>query len=141
MTLLLFAALLGVMVFFVAIISPAVFASLDAASGGRFLRHVFPRLFVFGLMLSALATAAAWYENYPAYSIAAIGLGLGFFINGFSLTPKINAARDAMLEETDSKPATERHFKLLHGCSVGIYLLQMVLLVLLLGRHLWLGFG
>ena len=52
--------LLGSMLFFVIIVSPTVFTSLSSDQASKFLRIIFPRLFLFGLILS-LFTALGYY--------------------------------------------------------------------------------
>ena len=52
--------LLGSMLFFVIIVSPTVFTSLSSDQASKFLRIIFPRLFLFGLILS-LVTALGYY--------------------------------------------------------------------------------
>ena len=52
--------LLGSMLFFVIIVSPTVFTSLSSDQASKFLRIFFPRLFLFGLILS-LVTALGYY--------------------------------------------------------------------------------
>ena len=52
--------LLGSMLFFVIIVSPTVFTSLSSDQASKFLRIIFPRLFLFGLVLS-LVTALGYY--------------------------------------------------------------------------------
>ena len=44
--------LLGSMLFFVIIVSPTVFTALSSDQASKFLRLIFPRLFLFGLALS-----------------------------------------------------------------------------------------
>ena len=45
-------ALIGFMMFFVIVVSPVVFKTLSQDEAPRFLRAVFPRLFLVGLFLS-----------------------------------------------------------------------------------------
>jgi len=49
---------LAVMVFFAGIVAPAAFASLDREAAGRFVSAVFPRYYLGGTVLGAVALAA-----------------------------------------------------------------------------------
>lgn len=53
------AAIAGFMLFFMAVVPQAAFKTLSAKAVGAFLRVLFPRLFLFGLMLSLAACVAA----------------------------------------------------------------------------------
>lgn len=122
-TLLIHAATLGFMIFFVAVISPAALKTLDMASVSKFLRYTFPRLFAFGFVLATLATFTAFLSaSSPAQVISLIS-ALFFLANWVVLTPKINNQRDLVLA---GDLAAKARFGRLHGVSVGLYLLQVV---------------
>ena len=61
---------------------------------------------------------------------ASILLVLGFAINGYVITPKINQARDEFLEGNAEK---DRLFKILHTVSVVIFLAQFGLSLFMIG--------
>ena len=135
-TMLIHSALFGFMVFFVVVISPTALTALDMAAASRFLRCVFPRLFAFGFAVATIATVTAFMTSHSTAQLISWVSAVFFLINWVVLTPKINAARDQMLA---GDTAAKRHFGLLHGASVGLYLVQMIasaVLVILLGRAL-----
>jgi hypothetical protein len=116
------AAIAGFMLFFMAVVPQAAFKTLSAKAVGAFLRVLFPRLFLFGLVLALAASLAAWQAGGDwqlAVSVLSAG---GFAVNVFILTPRINAYRDLDLE---GDAAAKRMFGLLHMASVGIFLLQL----------------
>ncbi|MEX0503125.1 DUF4149 domain-containing protein [Alphaproteobacteria bacterium LSUCC0719] len=116
------AAIAGFMLFFMAVVPQAAFKTLSAKAVGAFLRVLFPRLFLFGLVLALAASLAAWQAGADwqlAVSVLSAG---GFAVNVFILTPRINAYRDLDLE---GDAAAKRMFGLLHMASVGIFLLQL----------------
>ncbi|HCJ62324.1 MAG: hypothetical protein CML57_00675 [Rhodobacteraceae bacterium] len=122
-------ALLGVMVFFVAVVSPTVFASLDEDHAAGFLRKFFPRYFAFEALIGAIITLLLLLADkafWPGSTI--IGLAL---INMSLLTPRINDARDAWEAATDEadKRAKKRPFLILHAASVALFLINAGLAV------------
>lgn len=118
---LLAAAILGAMLFFAAVVAPAVFRNLPADHAGTFLRALFPCYYDALAVVSILA-ASLCLGTWPGAVLAAVALL--FVLARFWLMPKINAARDAR----DDKDAARR-FRLLHSLSVAINLAQMVALV------------
>ena len=59
-TLLIHAAMLGFMLFFVSVISPSALKALDMASASKFLRYAFPRIFAFGFVVATMATLTSF---------------------------------------------------------------------------------
>ncbi len=117
-------ALLGVMVFFVGVVSPTVFASLDEEHAAKFLRKFFPRYFAFEALIGAVITlllVLADKDFWPGTTI--IGLAL---INMSVLTPRINNARDDWEAATDDadKKAKKKPFLILHAISVALFLVN-----------------
>ena len=126
-TLLIHAAMLGFMVFFVAVISPSALKALDMSSASKFLRYVFPRIFAFGFVVATAATFTAFLAPPSPARLISLTSALFFLVNWLVLTPKINTQRDLMLAG-DAAPAAQvakSRFGRLHGLSVGLYLLQM----------------
>ena len=94
----------GAIIFQSAVVAPAVFADLDAESARRFLRTLFPRYYMAGIvcgfaaMFAALGLALlseAASVGYPLRLVAYTGMLLVNVYARQSLTPRINAARDA----------------------------------------------
>ena len=122
-TLLIHAAMLGFMVFFVAVISPSALKSLDMGSVSKFLRYAFPRIFAFGFVVATMATITAFLAPPSPARLISLVSALFFLVNWLVLTPRINAQRDLVLTGDN---AAKARFGRLHGVSVGLYLLQMV---------------
>ena len=116
------AAIAGFMLFFMAVVPQAAFKTLSAKAVGAFLRVLFPRLFLFGLVLALAASLAAWLAGADWQLAVSVLSASGFAVNVFILTPRINAYRDRDLE---GDAAAKRMFGLLHMASVGIFLLQL----------------
>ena len=129
-------AWLGSIVFFSFAIAPLIFQVLDSESAGRFLRAFFPRYYVWGAVSGALALPCAvgvplafpehrgpWVGLQAMVIIVAILMTL-YAVN--SLTPAINAARDA-------GDAGKARFDKLHHRSV---MLNGFVLLLLVGLEI-----
>lgn len=125
------AALLGSMLFFPVVVAPMVFRVLPAEQAGRFLRCMFPRYYLWGLAMSALGLAAAINLQITAFLLLSLVL-IGFVLSREILMPGINEARDLAVQTRD--PAHGRRFRRLHGISVVINVVQIVLLAILLVR-------
>ena len=121
--------LLGSMLFFVIIVSPTVFTSLSSDQASKFLRIIFPRLFLFGLVIS-LVTSLGYYITslYIEMILALVSLIL-FFLNRNLLTPMINYYRD---KEIEGDIKSKKYFKLLHLLSVLFFVINSIILVFFL---------
>ena len=121
--------LLGAMLFFVIIVSPTVFTALSSDQASNFLRLIFPRLFLFGLILS-LFTALGYNVSglYIEMTLALISSIL-FFLNRNLLTPMINYYRD---KEIKGDIKSKKYFKLLHLISVLFFIINLIILVFFL---------
>ena len=121
--------LLGSMLFFVIIVSPTVFTSLSSDQASKFLRIIFPRLFLFGLVIS-LVTSLGYYISslYIEMILALVSLIL-FFLNRNLLTPMINYYRD---KEIEGDIKSKKYFKLLHLLSVLFFVINSIIIVFFL---------
>ena len=117
------AAIIGFMVFFSAVVAQSVFKTLSQKAAGAFLRVLFPRMFIFGLILSLMASAVAAYDGVAQMALLSIFVSTGFAINAFVVTPIINKQRDAMLDGDDF---AGKKFKRFHFVSVAIFLAQLI---------------
>ena len=116
------AAIAGFMLFFMAVVPQAAFKTLTAKAVGAFLRVLFPRLFLFGLVLSLTACILALVADASWQLAVSVFIATGFAMNVFILTPKINAYRD---RDLDGDASAKWIFNLLHLFSVSIFLLQI----------------
>jgi hypothetical protein len=115
------AAWVGSLLFFSFGVAPIIFSVLGAEAGGRFVRALFPRYYAWGATSGgiALASYVCGVLSFPEYrgaraaiQAAVILAGtLLMFYGGNTLTPAINAAKDAGPE---GKPRFDR----LHRRSV-----------------------
>ena len=117
------------MIFFSAVVSPSVFASLNSNSSSKFLRTIFPRMFLFGFIISVAALVLTLLSNNFHNSIILVIVGLFFIINRNYLTPIINNFRD--LELTGDLNAAKK-FKIMHLLSVLLFVINFFLLILII---------
>ena len=127
------AALAGSMVFFGAIVAPLVFRTLPADSAGSFLRAFFPRYYIWGTVLAALAAVVAVFHSGAIALLSALVAGLFVFARQW-LMPKINDARDASADGDTQSTLT---FERLHKLSVVINMLQLLIILGIAARLIW----
>lgn len=116
------AGVVGVMLFFSVAVAPTIFKVLPQEWASAYVRKFFPKYYaVLGLSCLVAGILA------PALQVKVIALGcaLLFALSLFVLTPAVNRASD---------DKNRRRFGLLHGASVVINLIQLVLLVVALWR-------
>ena len=118
--------LIGSMIFFMAVVSPSVFATLSTNASSKFLRTIFPRMFLFGFIITFLSLILSYISGNILNSILLVIVAVSFIINRNYLTPKINNFRDKELEG-DEKASS--NFKYMHLLSVLLFLLNFIILV------------
>ncbi len=121
--------LIGSMIFFMAVVSPSVFAALSTNASSKFLRTIFPRMFLFGFIIAVLSLILSYISNNILISILLIVVAISFIINRNYLTPKINDFRDRELEG-DKKASSS--FKYMHLVSVLLFVLNFITLISIL---------
>ena len=122
----LLAVLIGSMIFFMAVISPSVFATLSTNASSKLLRTIFPRMFLFGFIIAILSLVLCYISSNSLNSILLIIVAISFIINRNYLTPKINDFRDKELEG-DKKASSS--FKYMHLLSVLLFVLNFIILI------------
>ena len=118
--------LIGSMIFFMAVVSPSVFATLSTNASSKFLRTIFPRMFLFGFIIALLSLILSYISANNLNSILLVIVAVSFIINRNYLTPKINNLRDKELEG-DQKASS--NFKFMHLLSVLLFILNFISLV------------
>jgi uncharacterized membrane protein len=111
-------------------LAPIVFQVLGAEAGGRFVRALFPRYYAWGATSGAIALPAYLGVplSYPEYRGPLVAVQAGAIVAGIlimlyagnSLTPAINAARDA-------GPPQQERFDRLHRRSVRLNAVALAL--------------
>ena len=126
------AALAGTMIFFVSVITPTVFKTLSNEYSSKFLRSIFPRMFLFGFILSFLSAIVSFYSGYFLEFYVLTIVSILFLINRNLIKPKINLYRDREIEGDEK---AKKYFKLLHLLSVIFFITNFVIIILLLLKN------
>ena len=113
----------GFMIFFMVVVSPTIFKALDEANSGAFLRQLFPRMFLYGLIVMLLAFLTTLNSQLNIYWIISAISSILFVINLYIITPKINYHRD---EVKLGNSLSEKKFKQFHLFSVALFILQLL---------------
>ena len=121
--------LLGAMLFFVIIVSPTVFTALSNDQASKFLRLIFPRLFLFGLILSLITALGYNVSGLYIEMTLALTSSILFVLNRNLLTPLINYYRD---KEVEGDIISKKYFKLLHLISVLFFVINLIIIVFFL---------
>ena len=123
------ATLFGSMIAFMILVSPIVSTTLSANAAKNFLRKFFPRLFIFGMILSFLLLVFTTRDLDLFNQKLSVIIFSGFFINLFFITPQVNKYKD--LEISNVKNA-KKIFSILHSFSVCIFVVQLILLLVII---------
>tara|TARA_Y100001935_G_C17027208_1_gene370691 strand:- start:52 stop:444 length:393 start_codon:yes stop_codon:yes gene_type:complete len=118
------AAILGIMVFFSFVIAPVTFTSLNEENARKFIRTIFPFYYKVNFFLSLFITSIYLIQkffNLDFYLILLVTIL--FFVSNYILMPLINKYRDNN---------QEKKFKYLHFTSVVINFVQIIILIFLL---------
>ena len=118
------AAILGIMVFFSFVIAPVTFTSLNEENARKFIRTIFPFYYKVNFFLSLFITSIYLIQkffNLDFYLILLVTIL--FFVSNYILMPLINKYRDNN---------QEKKFKYFHFISVVINFVQIIILIFLL---------
>ena len=117
------------MIFFSAVVSPSVFASLSSKGSSKFLRTIFPRMFLFGFLISLIGIILTFISSDFYNSIILAIIALSFIINRNYLTPLINNFRD---QELEGDAIAAKKFKIMHFLSVLLFVINFFFLILVI---------
>ena len=124
MLLILYSSLLSYMLFFTICVAPVSNKILNESNKSIFLRNIFPRNFIFGLILASLAFIFSFILKDHWSIIISFIISLGFILNLFIIMPKINYISD---NENLNKEKKKKQFRNWHYSSVFIYLIQIII--------------
>ena len=113
--------LIGSLIFFSLVVAPNVFISLNQQSARKFIRSIFPKLYLWAFLLSMIVTLSIIYQGI-IYSIIFLIISSGFLFSKLFLVKWIN-------EVSDLKQKTKnqiKKFKILHSLSVFIFITQII---------------
>ena len=111
---------LGVMLFFSFVIAPTVHKFLPKAESGPYIRKIFPIYYILnGFLALGSLLAIAYLGVFNAIFYANIIILVLFVFSYFYLMPAINK----------QKTKDNSKFKIMHGSSVAINFIQIILLI------------
>ena len=120
---LVYSLIIGFMIFFMSVVTSSVFKTLDEKNSRNFLRFIFPRMFLYGFILSFVTLLLSIYIRDQFLVIISVSVSIFFLINTYIITPKINFHRDQF---NDGIMESEKVFKRYHLISVVIFLIQLI---------------
>ena len=113
--------LVGSLIFFSVVVAPNVFTSLDQESARKFIRSIFPKLYLYSFFISITITLLVIYHE-TIYSVIFFIVSIGFLFSKIFLVKWINDVSD--VKQKTSQQITK--FKILHSLSVLIFITQIV---------------
>ena len=117
--------LVGSLIFFSIVVAPNVFISLDEISARKFIRSIFPKLYLYAFLISITIAFLIFY-NGIIFSVLFFLVSFGFLFSKIFLVKWINDVSD--IKQKTSKQI--KKFKILHSLSVLIFITQIVCMII-----------
>ncbi|MBT6442313.1 MAG: DUF4149 domain-containing protein [Alphaproteobacteria bacterium] len=117
------ATLAGIMLFFAAVVTPAVFKTLERAEAGQVVRTLFPKYYVLGTVLAATAAGLAGIDCALVATALLAGVAGLFALERLVMLPMIDKHRAG---RASGEPAATRKFGALHRASVFLNMGQLL---------------
>ncbi len=116
--------LLGSLIFFSTVVAPNTFQNLDKKNSRKFIRSIFPKLYLWSIFISLVIFLCLIKLNV-LHSFLFFIILLGYVYSKTFLIKRINKVGDKnLMKETEKK-----EFENLHRLSVFIFLLQIILML------------
>ena len=119
-----YSMLVGTMIFFVSVVSPSAISTLQVDYLASFLRAIFPKMYLMGLLIGIIGSGLIFCIKQPLVLLSSGLINLSFLINLLIITPKINSIRD---RESLDENIREKRFEIYHGFSILLFLSNFVL--------------
>ena len=124
-------SVLSIMIFYSAVITVNIHRTLDKENAGKALRVLFPSYFLTISIISFMALITS-IINIDIFSSVLLSLVfLGSVYSRQYLVPQINKARDL---QVSGDIYSKKTFSRIHGLSVSINLIQMIILIILIAK-------
>ncbi len=118
--------LIGSLIFFSIIVAPNTFLNLDQKNARKFIRSIFPKLYLWAFLISLIASLLiAFYK--VSFGLTIFIVSLGFLFSRQFLVKWINRVSDIKSKSKKEKTQFER----LHSLSVFIFIIQIITLILI----------
>ena len=124
--------LIGSKIFFSLIVAPNTFQSLNEQNARKFIRSIFPKLYLWCLAVSLIITFSLLSLNI-FHSFVFFLIATGYFYSREFLMIKINKVSDIIKK----KDVHKKQFSNLHNFSVLIFVTQLIAMVVIffLSKH------
>ncbi len=117
--------LVGSLIFFSTVVAPNVFISLDQKNARKFIRSIFPKLYLYSFFISiTIALLVIYHETI--YSLIFLMVSFGFLFSKIFLVKWINDVSDVKQKTSQQI----KKFKILHSLSVLIFITQIVCMII-----------
>ena len=113
--------LVGSLIFFSIVVAPNVFISLDEKSARKFIRRIFPKLYLYAFFISTTIALLIIYHE-KIYSVIFLIVSFGFLFSKIFLVKWINDVSDIKQKTSEQI----KKFKMLHSLSVLIFITQII---------------
>ena len=113
--------LVGSLMFFSIVVAPNVFTSLDQKSARKFIRSIFPKLYLYSFFISIIIALLVIYHE-TIYGLIFLIVSFGFLFSKIFLVKWINDVSDVKQKTSQQI----KKFKILHSLSVLIFITQIV---------------
>ena len=123
---LLIPVLIGSKMFFSLVVAPNTFINLNETNARIFIRSIFPKLYLWCLILSLLISIALIFSN-PTFSFIFFLISIGYLYSRQFLMQRINEVSDKKKKKEHDK----KTFKRLHNLSVSIFIIQLILMTII----------
>ncbi len=117
--------LVGSLIFFSIVVAPTTFSSLDQSNSKKFIRTIFPKLYMWSFIIS-LALAVIIITINIFLGVILFLVSFGFLFSRQFLTNWINKISDVKKKNRQQI----NKFNLLHTLSVTIFIIQIILLII-----------
>ena len=117
--------LVGSLIFFSIVVAPTTFSSLDQSNSKKFIRTIFPKLYMWSFIIS-LALAVIIITINIFLGVILFLVSFGFLFARQFLTNWINKISDVKKKNRQQI----NKFNLLHTLSVTIFIIQIILLII-----------
>ena len=117
------ATLAGIMLFFAAVVTPAVFKTLERAEAGQVVRTLFPKYYVLGTVRAATAAGLVGIDCALVATALLAGVAGLFALERLVMLPMIDKHRAG---RASGEPAATRKFGALHRASVFLNMGQLL---------------
>ena len=118
--------LVGSLIFFSIVVAPNVFISLDQKSARKFIRSIFPKLYLYSFFISIIIALLVIYHE-TIYGLIFIIVSFGFLFSKIFLVKWINDISDVKQKTSQQI----KKFKILHSLSVLIFVTQIVCMTII----------